>query len=434
MSLIQKYKVEFIFKFKNDSKLSAKVQEKMSLIKEWMSSSTDTKNFKVKISKDIKLNANKWHRKRFITDVEKVKKKINSNLNMYSKLNYEKITEDFLKLKINSEEMINYLMSMVIYKYKNDYMNDTWNYLINKLIFCNVNKWKIGDKYLCERILNKVQDDFEKIINSNYQESLEEYYKNSIEDFYKIKKKNYGLMKLIAEFFNYNLISKDIITYILEKLTLDYNKNYELELGITLVNYLFKYINESEKSKFIDYFSLYLKNKNLNKKIKFMIYDFIESNENKKIAQVKEVKKSNYMTDDQVEAKIRSNINDYLEEENIKEFLDGISKIHLPNKSNKVVYYWILYILENGSNKEVAIKLLHSCIQKRIIKYNTLKYGLIEFISDYDDYKWDYNNLDIVLKELVLSLRKNKFLSYDNIKFIVNKGNANLSNLFLNKN
>ena len=170
MSLIQKYKVEFIFKFKNDSKLSAKVQEKMEQIKEVMSSSTDSKNFKVKVSKDIKLNTNKWHRKRFITDVEKVKKKINSNLNMYSKLNYEKIAKDFLKLKINSEEMINYLMTMVVYKYKNDYMNDTWNYLINKLIFCNVNKWKIGDKYLCERILDKVQDDFEKIINSNYQE------------------------------------------------------------------------------------------------------------------------------------------------------------------------------------------------------------------------------------------------------------------------
>ena len=123
-------------------------------------------------------------------------------------------------------------------------------------------------------------------------------------------------MKLIAEFYNYNLISKDIITYILEKLTLDYNKNYELELGITLVNYLFKYLNESEKSKFIDYFSLYLKNKNLNKKIKFMILDFIESNDNKKPLKVKEVKKSNYMTDDQVEAKIKSNINDYLEEEN----------------------------------------------------------------------------------------------------------------------
>ena len=325
-------------------------------------------------------------------------------------------------------------MTMVVYKYKNDYMNDTWNHLINKLIFCNVNKWKIGYKYLSERILDKVQDDFEKIINSNYQESLEEYYKTSVEDFYKIKKKNYGLMKLIAELYNYNLISKDIITYILEKLTLDYNKNYELELGITLVNYLFKYLNESEKAKFIDYFSLYLKNKNLNKKIKFMILDFIENNESKKKVIVKEVKKSNYMTDDQIEAKIKSNINDYLEENNLKEFQDTISKIHLPNKSNKVVYYWILYILENESNKEVAIKLLHSCIQKRIIKYNTLKYGLIEFISDYDDYKWDYTNLDSVLKEIVLSCKKNRFLSYDNIKFIVNKGNSNLSTLFLNKN
>jgi hypothetical protein len=197
---------------------------------------------------------------------------------------------------------------------------------------------------------------------------------------------------------------------------------------------LFKYLNESEKSKFIDYFSLYLKNKNLNKKIKFMILDFIEGNESKNKIIGKEVKKSNYMTDDQVEAKIKSNINDYLEEDNIKEFIDGISKIYLPNKSNKVVYYWILYILENESNKEVAIKLLHSCIQKRIIKYNTLKYGLIEFISDYDDYKWDYNNLDNVLKEIILSCKKNRFLSYDNIKFIVNKGNPNLSNILLYKN
>jgi len=432
MSLIQKYKVEFIFKFKNDSKLSAKVQDKMELVKEMMVSSTDSKNFKVKVSKDIKLNANKWHRKRFITDVEKIKKKINSNLNMYSKLNYKKISEDFLKLKINSEEMINYLMSMVIYKYKNDYMNDTWNHLINKLVFCNVNKWKIGDKYLSQRILDKVQDDFEKIINSNYQESLEEYYETSIEEFYKIKKKNYGLMKLIAEFFSFNLISKDIITFILEKLTLDVNKNYELELGITLVNYLFKYISNDEKIKFIDYFSIYLKNKNLNKKIKFMILDFIENNETKKII-TKEVKKSNYMSDEQVEAKIRSNINDYLDENNLKEFLESISKINLPNKSNKIVYYWILYILENGKNMEVAIKLLHNCIQKRIIKYNTLKYGLIEFISDYDDFKWDYVNLDSVLKEVILSCKKNRFLSYDNIKFIVNKGNPNLTNLLLSK-
>ena len=54
-----------------------------------MSQSTDKKNFKVKISKNISLNNNKWHRKRFLTDEEKIKKKINSLLNMYSKNNYE---------------------------------------------------------------------------------------------------------------------------------------------------------------------------------------------------------------------------------------------------------------------------------------------------------------------------------------------------------
>ena len=62
--------------------------------------------------------------------------------------------------------------------------------------------------------------------------------------------------------------------------------------------------------------------------------------------------------------------------------------------------------MENECNKEVAIKLLHSCIQKRIIKYNTLKYGLIEFISDYDDYKWDYSNLDKILKEIIYLAKK----------------------------
>tara|TARA_Y200000002_G_scaffold353161_1_gene332390 strand:- start:609 stop:1907 length:1299 start_codon:yes stop_codon:yes gene_type:complete len=430
MSSIQKYNVEFIFKFKNDIRLSSRVKEKMKIIKELMISSTDSKNFKVKISKDIKLNTNKWHRKRFITEIEKIKKKINSNLNMYSKINFEKISEDFLKLKISSEEEINYLMVMVLYKYKNDYLNDTWNYLINRLIFCNVNKWKINDKYLSERMIDKIQNDFEKIINSNYQESLEEYYKKNIQEFYKIKKKNFGLMKLIAEFFKINLICKDIITFILEKLTLDASKYYKLELGIMLVKYLFKYITDFEKNKFIDYFSYYLKNKNLNKKIKFMILDFIENNNNKNLKVEEPNKIDYYMTDDQVEAKIKSNINDYIFENNLDEFIESISKINLPSKSNKIIYYWILYILENESNMEIGIKLLNVCIQKKIIKYNTLKYGLIEFLSDYDSFKWDYPNLNNILNEIFLSCKKNRFLTFDNLKFIISKGNKKLEDTF----
>ena len=37
-----------------------------------MNQSTDKKNFKVKISKNISFSNNKWHRKRFLTDEEKI--------------------------------------------------------------------------------------------------------------------------------------------------------------------------------------------------------------------------------------------------------------------------------------------------------------------------------------------------------------------------
>ena len=70
---IQKYKLEFIFKYKNDVEIDKNYFDE---IREIMSQSTDKKNFKVKISKNISLNNNKWHRKRFLTDEEKIKKKL----------------------------------------------------------------------------------------------------------------------------------------------------------------------------------------------------------------------------------------------------------------------------------------------------------------------------------------------------------------------
>ena len=133
---IQKYKLEFIFKYKNDVEIN---KDYFNEIREIMNQSTDKKNFKVKISKNISLNNNKWHRKRFLTDEEKIKKKINSLLNKYSKNNYQKITIDILKLKINNTINLEFLVNMIIYKYKNYYNDDIWNYLIEKIIFSN--KW-----------------------------------------------------------------------------------------------------------------------------------------------------------------------------------------------------------------------------------------------------------------------------------------------------
>ena len=42
-------------------------------------------------------------------------------------------------------------------------------------------------------------------------------------------------MKLICELFKYKLIDKNLITYILQNLTLDLKKYFKLELGVSLV-------------------------------------------------------------------------------------------------------------------------------------------------------------------------------------------------------
>ena len=403
---IEKYKPEFIFKFKNDVEIDKSYFDE---IKEMMNHSTDKKNFKVKISKNISFNNNKYHRKRFLTDEEKIKKKINSLLNMYSINNYNKVTLDILKLKINNNSNLEYLVNMIIYKYKNDYKNDIWNYLIEKIIFSNINKWKLDDKFVAEILLNKVEDDFNKIIQYDYQETLEILREENIDEYYKIKNKNIGLMKLICELFKYNLIDKDLITYILENLTLDLKKYFKLELGVNLVKNLYKYINNEEREKFIEFFSIYLKNNNLNKKIKFLILDFIE---NKEIKEKKEeVKKVDVdLDDDKIEVILKSGINDYIENNDLIEFLEKISK----NASNdkikiKFIYFLILYILENN-NIDVCLNLLNKLYNKNIFKTSIIKDGLKSFNDDYDDYKWDYTNIDDVLSKISNYLIEEKII------------------------
>ena len=403
---IEKYKPEFIFKFKNDVEIDKSYFDE---IKEMMNHSTDKKNFKVKISKNISFNNNKYHRKRFLTDEEKIKKKINSLLNMYSINNYNKVTLDILKLKINNNSNLEYLVNMIIYKYKNDYKNDIWNYLIEKIIFSNINKWKLDDKFVAEILLNKVEDDFNKIIQYDYQETLEILREENIDEYYKIKNKNIGLMKLICELFKYNLIDKDLITYILENLTLDLKKYFKLELGVNLVKNLYKYINNEEREKFIEFFSIYLKNNNLNKKIKFLILDFIE---NKEIKEKKEEEKKVDvdLDDDKIEVILKSGINDYIENNDLIEFLEKISK----NASNdkikiKFIYFLILYILENN-NIDVCLNLLNKLYNKNIFKTSIIKDGLKSFNDDYDDYKWDYTNIDDVLSKISNYLIEEKII------------------------
>ena len=70
-----------------------------------------------------------------------------------------------------------------------------------------------------------------------------------------IKRKNMGLMKLIAELFKFEIIKRDTITSVLKNLTLNINQFYKLELGVGLIKYIYNYISKDEKNKFLEYFS-----------------------------------------------------------------------------------------------------------------------------------------------------------------------------------
>ena len=117
MAEIKKYSPEFIFKFKSNNILTESLKSYLDNVKEYMISGTDSKDFKIKIQKgDIKLNSTKWYRKRFVTHDEKIKKNINSLLNSLTEKNFKEVTQKVLELKLNSFEIVNYLVDNVIDK------------------------------------------------------------------------------------------------------------------------------------------------------------------------------------------------------------------------------------------------------------------------------------------------------------------------------
>ena len=421
MTKVIKYKPEYILKLKNEAKLNDEYNLVFENIISLMSTSTDQKNFKVKVSTNIDLNSNKWHRKRFLTDNEKVKMKINSCLNRYSHITYKEVTLDILKIDFYDCEILGYFIENFVLKYILDHNSDIWDYMLEKVIFSNVKKWKVKARYLMEYFLDLVQDKFNKIISCNYQDHLEKLWNDDIDEFYLLKRMNQGLMKLIAQLFKFNLIIRDTITKILQELTLNISLFYKLELGVALIGYIFNFIEEDEKKKLMEYFSIFLKDKNLNKKVKFMILDFLENNKDKGDT----LKMQEYHTDEQVEAILKSSLNDYFNEESIELFSESISKIRLPNKSNKVIYFLILNILDNQDRINDYVLIL-SKILKKVIKFNNLKYGIIEFLRDYDEFKWDYVNINDTIKNFFKECKSQKILTEDNLNFIFSKIDNNI--------
>ena len=417
---VKKIPIDIIFSYKDKIPFTKQNELFFNKLASSMNVSINTNSTK----KEIILNNDKWCRKIFLSDDEKKKKKINSYLNMCSKSNYEKISNDILTIKIENCNQLEYLIDILIQKYRFDYNLNIWDIFIKNLIFKNVNKWKFDDIYPAKRLLNKINNILNEITNSDYQNKMQNYFQNDIELFYKSKNINNGLMKLISLIFSYKLISKYSITEILRDFTLNISQFHKLELGITLISYIYNFVNKEEQTKFIEYFNLFLKEETLNIKVKFMILDFFDKNTEAKNDEVIKKHEESESNDEIIELIIRNNIKSYLE----NNYTDFKITPNIKYKLNKVVYYFILYMIENDNSKEKVNKLFINLIESRVLKTNTLKYGFIELLQDYEEYQYDNININNTINYVLRELLNNKNLSTDNINFIFSKVNNDIKN------
>jgi len=417
--MAKKYTPEFIFKFKDQNVLTESLRSYFDNIKEYMISGTDSKDFKIKLQNgDIKLTSTKWYRKRFVTENEKIKKNINSLLNKLTEKNYRDVTKKILHLNLKSLDIATYLVDNVIEKclLECHYLSK-WSFLLKHIVYFNLNKWNFKDKRIYEIFLDKCQLRLENLLKSEYHQDLIKLYNKDIDEFY--KKKNYGvsLILLISEIYNLKLISSDVIKSILGEFLKDKNKFYNLELAITAVKYL--YDDKIGKDLYNNHIKLLPKDKNLNKKIKFMILDIEENlNVNNKNNLDKEEKHQ----DIEIEAKVKNLINEYISENDLEYTISCYNEIIVEPRSNKIIFEFLLNLLDADEKRyNIIFSLFKKLTRRKLIKYNNIKFGFIDFLKEYDDLILDYPNLNESVIKLFNLFIKIKVFDFNTIKFILNK-------------
>lgn len=381
-----KYNIEFIYLFKD-----LKDEEYEEQIFNEIRNSLKLENLKkVKYDKKIDLYDNKWYRKKYHSEIEKFEKKIVGLLNKYSSSNYKDITEKILKIKVKNKELINLIVNKIINKYISENKNDKLNYLIKKLIYSNNDKWKFDDTYHIIIMIDTLQNYYNEI-KENVHFKMLDLIKNNIDEFYFLKNYNIGIIKLISEYFNLNLISKEIIINILNELTNNKDEYYKLELGIHLIKFICNFIDDLEKKKFINYLDNLYNYDNLNIKIKFLILDIIEKNNDL----CKET--SNYDINDNNQNLILNNINEYKNIRDINYFFENIISI------NYYLYHIIIFNIDDNEIYKIIENLLDKKLIEKIDILNNLK--LIK--NNINDLKLDYPNINDFISSFEIKLNLN---------------------------
>ena len=423
---VKKYEPDFIFKFKEKYFLSKCGIEKLEKINNIMVGSTDNKNFKIKIkNQEINLNSNKWYRKRFITNEEKIKKKINGLLNKLSDKNYKEIINNILKLKISSFEIMDFLMCNIFNKtiFESNYI-EYWMELIKEVTLKNLKKWNFNNTLPYKIFLNYCQEYFEKLLIDYNLQDISSYQKDDIEIYHKKKKLAYGFIILISELHKINFINLELLNAILNELIKDKEEIYKLELGV----FLCSKISENNDYEYISNFLNDLKgDSNTCQKIKFLIMDIFDKDQ-----------KDEYV-EKSLEDLCNETINFYVTNNNIDSSFDKLLDLFKNYKQKQIFYYFFLYSIENINNINYPINLIKKNLKRKKVNYQTIKISLHNFLLEYDDFKIDLPDINDRIIILFNKLNNNKILNINTLNYIVSntlseKNKTDLLNKFENSN
>jgi len=245
------------------------------------------------------------------SELDKHKMNIISLLNKLTTNNLDIILKNLLNIDYNTDLFLYFIDNIYLKILNEDKYNEEYFNIILYIIKKNNYYIDINNNFY-KLIINKCQDLFNKLLDNNYINTLNKSSINDVDYYFKEKKNLIQNMKLLGFLYNKDLLSEDIIKYIITNLL--YNCDIRIEILCELLNVIRNKLNISSYQYSIN--NIY---KNKNSRMKYILEELYDIKDEKK--EIKIVKNGIKFTINN-KMKLDNLIKEYLSHKNIKESLD----------------------------------------------------------------------------------------------------------------
>ena len=346
------------------------------------------------------------------SELDKHKMNIISLLNKLTTNNLDIILKNLLNIDYNTDLFLYFIDNIYLKILNEDKNNEEYFNIILYIIKKNNYYIDINNNFY-KLIINKCQDLFNKLLDNNYIDNLNKSGINDVDFYFKEKKNLIQNIKLIGFLYNNDLLSEDIILYIINNLL--YNCDIKIEILCELLNVIKNKFNITAYQYSIN--NIY---KNNNSRMKYILEELYDKKEDKKINKI-ENNGIKFTINNKM--KLNNLIKEYLSHKNIKESLDYL-KDFIKNYNNLIEdFFYISFELNTIKELELVITLLI----RIITKYNNFDSSLLNNINeDFSEIILDIPLAHTYYNTILLNLLSNNIINkgiYDMIYGEINLNN-----------